>query len=106
MGMIVPTRPMMMMRMPIDHIRLRRATAVANCRAISHFQLNRRMVNPKMIAQLMVDPLQHSLALHQRHLDHLHMAGQRMGLRRKAPNVQIMHIHNPLHLRHRRPYVP
>ena len=59
------------------------------------------MVNAIVVAQLMVQPRQHLFALGQLHLHHLHMAGQRMALRGKAPDVQVVYIENAFNRSHR-----
>ena len=63
MIMRMPTRPMMMMRVPIDYIRLRRRAAPIRQLAPRHLQLNRRMPDAKMILQLMIHPPQQRLGL-------------------------------------------
>ena len=63
MRMVMPARPMMMMRVPIHLRNLRRRHATIHRRTVRHLQLNRRMLNPEVVPQLMVDPRQQILAL-------------------------------------------
>ena len=57
-------------RVAVDHFGDGWLAAAVDGRAICDFDLNRRVVDAEVVAQLVVQALQDGLALRERHLDH------------------------------------
>ena len=72
------TVAVVVMRVAIDHIRRGRLAAAVDRGAVGDLKLDRRVVDAEVIAELVVQPLEHRLALTQLHLDHLHVTGERV----------------------------
>jgi len=102
MAVLMAAWAVMMVRVAVDDVRLRRGDAAVDCGAVGDLDLNRRVVDAEVIAELMVDALQNRFALSERHLDDLHVAAESVRLRGQAPDVQVMHVDDAGHTLHRR----
>lgn len=81
MTVVMRAWPVMVMRVPVDHFRLRWRTTSINGRTVRNLHLDSRMVDAEMIPQLMIHVIQQSLTPSHIHLNNLHMARQRVRLR-------------------------
>ena len=75
-GVCVCARAVVVVRVAIDGLRPGRHRAAVGGEAGGDLKLDGGVVDAEMIAQLMVEALEHGLALDQRHLGDLHMAGE------------------------------
>lgn len=71
---MMPARAVMVVRVTVDHFRRRRRAAAVYRGAVRHFQLDRRVVDAEVIAQLVVETVEHAFSVSQRHLDDLDVA--------------------------------
>ena len=58
----------------------RRTTAIDGG-AVGYFELDSGVLDAEVVLELVIDALQHGITLSKLHLDHLHMAGERVTLR-------------------------
>ena len=83
--------PMMVAVYP-DHLKLRRSGAAMRRLTAGRFKLNSRVSDVEALTQGTVDTNQNVAALGHRHLGDGDVAGERMRLRAKTPDMQIMDV--------------
>ena len=90
--MVVSTGAVVVVRVAVDDIGPWWIRAAVRRDAGCDLQLDGRVVDAEVIAQLVVEALKYGFTLRQWHLVHLHMAGQRVRLRGEAPDVEIVYV--------------
>ena len=70
--------------------------------AVGDLELDGRVVDAEVVAELVVQAFQDGFAFSERHLDDLHVAGERVGLRGEAPDVEVVDVEDAVDSLHGR----
>src|SRR5262249_22044802 len=83
--------------MAVDNLRYGRLTAAVDRWAVGDVELDRRVMNAEVVAQLVVQAFQYSFTFRHGHLDDLHVTGERVRLGGEAPNVEVVNADDAVH---------
>jgi len=91
-GVVVAAGAVAVVGVAVDDFGLGRRAAAVDCGAVGDFELDGGVVDAEVVAELVIDALEKSLAFTEVHFDDLHVAGESMGLGAEAPDMQVVDV--------------